>query len=46
MDGRGRGVGGLGFRYVRTHMTDYMGFIDPPESVSGMLHAVEVTPSF
>jgi len=29
--------------YVRTDMTDYMGFIDPPESVEGMLRAIEAT---
>jgi hypothetical protein len=29
--------------YVRTDMTDNMGFIDPPESVAGMLKAIEAT---
>eukprot|EP00283_Hemiselmis_rufescens_P018877 CAMPEP_0173462360 /NCGR_PEP_ID=MMETSP1357-20121228/66524_1 /TAXON_ID=77926 /ORGANISM="Hemiselmis rufescens, Strain PCC563" /LENGTH=324 /DNA_ID=CAMNT_0014430085 /DNA_START=134 /DNA_END=1108 /DNA_ORIENTATION=+ len=29
--------------YVRTDMTEHMGFIDPPESVTGMIRAIEAT---
>jgi len=29
--------------YVRTDMTEHMGFIDPPESVAGMISAIEAT---
>jgi len=29
--------------YVRTKMTGFMGFIDPPDSVAGMIKALEAT---